>query len=256
MELSTEHFDRVWGDVILVLMKTDIFKKKIRPTLLSITVSAFLTIFVVSLTAYGASTISSNIATGGTLSVTGLSTLAGFISTASSTVTSTLYVGDAFTASSTLQGTGAAIFYSTLRADGLSTLAGFISTASSSVSTGGLAVTGALSASTSLSVGTGGNASVLTGLVAGFCTIPSTSITASTSGMGALAATCSGATGVRSGDRIFLTATSSLIENNFVLLSASSTSNDTIQVMIGETSTSTSGLLSTGIHSFNFWAVR
>ena len=263
----------------MFLIKKSLFMQSNRTKYLGVGFSVLLSFFLVFLHVHGASTIGNNITTGGTLSVTGVatasstfqvtgavrlystlrvdetSTLAGFIS-ASSTATSTLYVGGVLTASSTFQGTGAARLYSTFQADGLSTLAGFISTASSTISSGGLAVTGALTASTSLSVGTGGNASALTGLVAGFCTIPSTSITASTSGMGVQSAACTGATGVRSGDRLFVTATSSLVENNFMILSASSTSNDTIQVMLGETSTSTSGSLATGIHSFNFWSVR
>lgn len=267
------------------------FKKFNFKEYISVIISIFVSFIFVFFTVYGASTISSNISTDGTLSVTGVSTFTGgFVSqasstavsnlnvrgalnasstltvtglstffggfiTASSTATSTFSVGGALTASSTFQSTGAVRLYSTLRADDVSTLAGFISTASSTaVDT--LRVSGALTASTSISVGTGNNASVIAGMVAGFCTIPSTSITASSTGMATLAASCTGATGIISGDRIFLMATSSLVENNFVILSASSTTNGQIQVMIGETATSTSGTLSTGIHSFNFWAVR
>ncbi len=82
-----------------------------------------------------ATTISTNITTGGTLSVSGLSSLAGFQSTASSSVSSTLNVTDVSTlaglissasstftgalwASSTLQSTGAARFYADSTFDG------------------------------------------------------------------------------------------------------------------------------------------
>ena len=72
-----------------------------------------------------ATTISTNISTGGTLGVTGLSTLtAGFVSQASSTVvgagtvTGAATIGGAVWASSTLQATGASRFYADAIFDG------------------------------------------------------------------------------------------------------------------------------------------
>lgn len=81
----------------------------------------------------------SNVTVTNTLSVTGLSTLGGFISTASSSIGSSLNVSGNLNASSSL-------FVA-----GLSNLGGFISTASSSIN-GGLRITGALNASSTLFV--------------------------------------------------------------------------------------------------------
>lgn len=85
----------------------------------SVFISVAVSFLFVFLSVYGASTISSNITTAGTLTVSSLSTLTGIITTASSTAVSTLSV------------TGALFASSTARIDGLSTLAGFVSTASS-----------------------------------------------------------------------------------------------------------------------------
>lgn len=63
--------------------------------------SVLLSFFLVFVSVYSATTISTNVSTGGTLGVTGVSTLAG-----------------AVYASSTLQATGAARFYSTVTVDG------------------------------------------------------------------------------------------------------------------------------------------
>ena len=167
-----------------------------------------------------ATTISTNVSTGGTLGVTGLSTLtAGFVSQASSTV-----VG-AFTT------TGAAALGSTLDVTGATTLAS--------------------TTATTFKVGQTGTQQ--TAVVFGYCTIANVSVTASSTGM----VSCSSATGIASGDRIFVQATSSL-PDNFVLQAASSTATAVIQVDILNipTTTADSGTDDTGIRSFNFWAVR
>ena len=165
-------------------------------------------------------TISTNVVTEGTLSVTGLSTLtAGYVSQASSTV-----VG-AFTA------TGAAALGSTLDVTGATTLA----------------------STTATSFKAGQTGTQHTGLVSGYCTIANVSVTASSTGM----VSCSSATGVASGDRVFVQATSSL-PDNFVIQAASTTATDVIQVDILNipTTTADGGADDTGVHSFNFWAVR
>ncbi len=95
----------------------------------------------------GATTISTNVSTGGTLSVTGTSTLTGvtlatggFVSSASSTVAGTLAVNGQLQASSTLL------------ANGLTTLTGgFVSSASSTVNSNVLIV-GVLNASSTIAV--------------------------------------------------------------------------------------------------------
>ena len=165
-------------------------------------------------------TISTNVVTEGTLSVTGLSTLtAGYVSQASSTV-----VG-AFTA------TGAASLGSTLDVTGATTLA----------------------STTATSFKAGQTGTRHTGLVSGYCTIANVSVTASSTGM----VSCSSATGVISGDRVFVQATSSL-PDNFILQAASTTADAVIQVDILNipTTTADGGADDTGVHSFNFWAVR
>ncbi|RJQ34193.1 hypothetical protein C4556_03085 [Candidatus Parcubacteria bacterium] len=191
-----------------------------------------------------ATTISTNISTGGTLSVTGASTLTGLTSMiqASSTrfsVHDTAYFGG--TATTTINSTGVI----TLRngetianaTDGDITL-----TATNLVLVG--------TASTSaVKVGDEPNATTINGMVTGYCTFPTVTITASTTGM----ASCAGATGVVSGDRIFVQATSSL-PDVFVIQAASSTATDVIQVDI--TNLGFTVTTATGINSLNFWAVR
>ncbi len=143
----------------------------------------------------------------------------------------------------------------TLAVTGLSTLtAGYVSQASSTV-VGAFTATGdanlASTTATAFKVGLLGTRH--TGLVSGYCTIVDVSITASSTGM----VSCSGATGVVSGDRVFVQATSS-IPDNFVIQAASTTADTVIQVDILNvpTTTADSGADNTGVRSFNFWAVR
>lgn len=94
---------------------------------------SILSFFVVTFITY-ATSIGTNISVSGTLTSTGLSTLTGFVSTASSTVSNTLFTQDALYASSTLTVTGAVQLNSTfdVLGGGLSTLSGgFVSQASS-----------------------------------------------------------------------------------------------------------------------------
>src|SRR3989344_303783 len=62
---------------------------------------------------------------------------------------------------------------------------------------------------------------------------------------------CGDATGILSGDKVFIQDTSSLPVNVFVI-AASSTAADTISLRLGVAS----GTVSTGLISVNFWAVR
>src|SRR3989344_3917307 len=146
-------------------------------------------------------TISTNVVTEGTLSVTGLSTLTtGYVSQASSTV-----VG-AFTV------TGAAALGSTLDVTGATTLA-------STTATG-------------LKVGQTGTRH--TGMVSGSCTIASVSINASSTGM----VSCSSATGVVSGDTVFVQALNT-IPDNFLVQAASTTADAVIQIDLANIPTTT-----------------
>jgi hypothetical protein len=162
---------------------------------ISVVLAVIFGVLVVTLVANAVTTISTNIETGGTLSVTGVSTLTGntILSTASSTDLvkfDSLRVAKAGTTNNTIEG-----------------------------------------------------------INFGFCTFASVNITASSSDM----ATCSSATGVESGDRIFVMATSSL-PDGFVITAASSTASDVIQLRI--LNHGQSGAVATGINSINFWAVR
>ena len=108
-------------------------------------------------------------------------------------------------------------------------------------------------ASTSaLIVGDEANVSTINGLIFGYCTAASVSVTASSSSM----LSCTGATGVVSTDRVFVQATSSL-PLNFAVTAASSSAAGTIQIRVFNIPTSTPAAeMATGINSFNFWAVR
>lgn len=148
------------------------------------------------------STISTNITTGGTLNVTGATTLS-----------------------------------STLGVTGLSTFT-YAST------TGG--ITTEYASTTKLIVGGAGTA--VSGVVMGTCTIPATTITASTTKN----ADCT-ATGVAQGDQVFVTATSS-VGDNFVITAASSSATNKINIRFynsGQTSATV-----VGPTSLYFWASR
>src|SRR3989338_1013371 len=218
--------------------------------LLRMTIAVVAGVLLVVGTAGAATTISTNISTGGTLAVTGASTLTGLTSMiqASSTrfsVHDNAYFGG--TATSTFSSTGAL----TLKAD--LTLQNDETISNSTNGTITLTATNLVfvgTASTSaIKVGDEPDATTVNGIVAGYCTFPTVSITASTTGM----ASCAGATGVQSGDRIFVQATSSL-PDAFVIQAASSTAAGVIQVDI--VNFGFSGTSATGINSLNFWAVR
>jgi len=238
--------------------------------LLKMVIAVLVGVFFVVGGVSAATTISTNVSTGGTLSVTGASTLTGLTSMiqASSTrfsVHGTAYFGG--TATSTFDSAGNLTVVGTLGVTGLTTLTGASTTrisltsnlmvngmATTTGSSGDIATQGSVTilgtASTSaVKVGDEPNATTINGMVTGYCTFPTVTITASTTGM----ASCAGATGVVSGDRIFVQATSSL-PDAFVIQAASSTATDVIQVDI--VNFGFSGTSATGINSLNFWAVR
>ena len=109
-------------------------------------------------------------------------------------------------------------------------------------------------ASTSaIRVGDEADATLINGIASGYCTIASVSVTASSTGT----TLCSGATGVVSGDRVFVMATGT-IPNNFVVQAASTSADAIIQIDVLNipTTTADSGTDDTGIRSFWFWATR
>ena len=107
--------------------------------------------------------------------------------------------------------------------------------------------------SSAIRVGDEADATLLNGLVSGYCTIADVTVVASSTGT----TLCSGATGVVSGDRVFVMATGT-IPNNFVVQAASTTADGIIQIDVLNIATTTgdSGTDDTGIRSFWFWDTR
>lgn len=207
--------------------------------LLLITISVLVAIGLIALSVSAATTISTNISTGGTLSVTGLATLGNASTTVLSTTGNFIVNGFATTTASN----GNIATAGTLSVTGASTLTG-------AVTTGGALTVGTTASSTSLIVGSD-QVSTINGLIFGFCTIPATTVAASSTAY----ANCTGATGVTSSYRVFVQATSSL-PDNIILTAASSTgTTGTINVKLFNLGIPTGGTAS-GVNSFNFWAVR
>lgn len=212
--------------------------------------TSFVFIFIVT---YAATTISTNIDTGGTLSVSGVSTLTGAVN-----------------ASSTLQVTGAARLYSTLTVDGLTTLANastsvisttgslFINGNATTTSTGNISTGGTLTvlgtASTSaLKVGDEAAAPTINGMVFGYCSFADvTSFTASTTKFFDCTTTPAGA--LLTGDLVFVQATSSF-DTGFIVEAASTTGASTINLRVLNTGIQAADTTLGGT-SINFWAVR
>ncbi len=252
--------------------------RAINRSTLSVILSVILSIFFVTALAHAATTIGTNVNTGGTLTVTGTSTFgdnitvpaaygldtaaAGALNIGTSTTTSltiadagvlttirgTLNVDEAVTFDATLGVTGVATFSSNFTLDNSAT--------STVTMTNGLNFdsntfvvdpnanrVGVLTAtpntdfevvgtasSTSLIVGGNSTNGTIAGIVFGTCTYnPAAAITASST----LSTNCTGATGVQTTDRVFMTPRS--LENNLIFTSASSTASDVIQVSVYNT---------------------
>lgn len=227
--------------------------------------SAILSVTLLAAIVQGATTISTNIQTDGTLSVTGASTLTG-AATLSSTISVTglaTLLGGATTTTLTLLN-GEVISNAT---DGTIQLAGIASTTSITLlngetitnATDGTITLGATNvvlvgtASTSaIRVGDEPAAPVINGLVFGYCSFGDTAITASTTAYVDCTSSVTGA--LTTSDRVFVMATSSL-DNAFIIQAASSTGVSTINLKVFNTGIGTAdGTL--GGTSVNFWAVR
>jgi len=150
-------------------------------------------------------------------------------------------------------------------------IAGASSTISTNISTGGtLSVTGAATFSSTVGIGsttpgttlgitgtttTGGLVVGLTGnpvntILMGTCTYPgATAIVGTTT----LSQNCTGATGVRSGDRVFVTPRG--LERNLIFTSASSTAtNDVVQVSVYNTGAA--GSITPSEATWSYMAIR
>ena len=111
---------------------------------------------------------------------------------------------------------------------------------------------GTAASTTALRVGSD-QISTINGLIFGFCNIPNTEVTATSSSY----ADCTGATGVTSSYRVFVQATSSLPTGLIVEAASSTATTGTINVRIfNDFASSTPSILNTGAVSLNFWAVR
>lgn len=142
---------------------------------------------------------------------------------------------------------------------------GAATTISTSIVTGGgvfasstSAFTGVVSYASSTLQGTqmatakvGPTGTSLSGLTMGYCNIVSANINATTTATFA----CTGATGVVSGDRLFVSATSSLPSTIYVQSANSTTTAGTVEVNLYFDGTD-AATKAPGSISFNYWAVR
>jgi len=205
---------------------------------LSVTVSVFLVVGLVE----AATTVSNNIDTEGTLNVDGATTLNGNTTLGNAATDVNLFTGT-LQASTTALFTGATTFYGNLTIDKAATTtvtfsdeginfdsntfvidpnANRVGLVTATPNTT-LEVVGTAS-STSAVVGGG---TTVTGIVFGTCTYnPGVAITATTT----LSTSCTGADGVRTGDKVFVTPRS--LETELVMTSASSTAANVIQVSV------------------------
>lgn len=268
-------------------MFSAVFSKGVIPVTLSVVFSVFFVVAVVQ----GATTISTNVSTGGTLAVTGLSSL----SQASSTMFSanSAYFGGSATA--TISTAGVVSFPSTFSVTGLSTLLGGATTTTLTLlngevisnATDGVVQTNGIASSTSVTllngetitnatdgtitfgatntvlVGTASSSAIkvgdepatptINGLVFGYCSFADvTSFTASTTQFFDCTTTPAGA--LLTTDRVFVQATSSF-DAPFIIQSASSTGVSTINLRVVNTGLGTADATLGGA-SINFWAVR
>lgn len=241
---------------------------------------ALAVVFVSAGIAQAATTISTNVSTGGTLSVTGLSSLGKATSTMFSAHSA--YFGT--TATSTFSTAGALTLAGTLTASGLVKVApdysidasssGVLNIGTTTATTinigrsgqvaalagnatvaGTLGVTGAttLASTTATGMKVGQLGTRMTQIVSGYCVTAAAAITASTTTM----LTCTpsaGASLLGATDRVMVMATSSL-PGRVYLSSASSTAAGTIQVNAYNTAID-AGTVGSAIYAFNFWAFR
>lgn len=212
--------------------------------LLRMTIAVVAGVLLVVGTAGAATTISTNISTGGTLAVTGASTLTGLTSMiqASSTrfsVHDTAYFGG--TATSTFTSAGV---LSLQNGETISNATnGTIAITATNVTFSGLA------SSTTFMVGDD-QPSTISGLIFGTCTA-SLTVTASSSAY----ANCTGATGVTSNYKVFVQATSSMPTRLHIVAASSTATTGTINLLVENTGI-TGGNVTASVNTLNFWAVR
>ena len=201
-------------------------------------------VLFVTMAANASTTISTNISTDGTLSVTGASTLTGLTSMiqASSTrfsVHDTAYFGGTATSSFTSAGVLTLQNGETISNATDNTIA----ITATNVTFSGLA------SSTTLKVGND-SVSTVSGMIFGTCTA-SITVTASSSAY----ANCTGATGVTSSYKVFVEATSSLPARLNIVAASSTATAGTINLLVSNSGID-GGNVAASINTLNFWAVR
>lgn len=241
------------------------FSNKSR-SLISIVLSIIISVLFVVVIVEAATTISSNISTDGTLSVTGASTLTGVVTAGDNITVPAAYGLDTATAGALNIGTSTATSITIGSGSAATTFNGaliigadgagvdvtfYTDTASEeflwdasenqivldgadgttvfNITDGNLVINDTAS-TTNLIVGGDSANGTIAGIVFGTCTYnPGGAITASST----LSTNCTGATGVRTGDRVFVTPRN--LENNLIFTNASSTVVNVIQVSVYNT---------------------
>jgi len=216
--------------------------------------ATLISFFLVVLFTYAATTISANINTDGTLSVTGLSTLLGGATTTSITLLNGETISNATDGTIALTGAMTVSGNVTLgdAAGDAIALTGNASTTNSLTVGNNLYITGTAS-TTSLIVGGDSTNGTLAGLIHGDCNLSGVTANATTTSY----ADCSGAIGLRAGDKVFLNATSSIAgdtRGDVYVIAASSSAANTIGVAIQNDGHQ--GGNATINASLEFWAVR
>ena len=201
-----------------------------------VVVASFVSLALVAVVVYGATTISTGVNTGGTLDVSGASTLTGAVT-----------MSAAATVGTTLSVTGNATFdTSTMFVDAANNRVGVLTITPATA----LEVVGTAS-STGLVVG---GQTTITGLIKGTCKIIPEAVTATTT-----IATCRYATGVATTDTIFVQSASSTLASaaggDLAIFISSARSTTSGQIELGLMSIA-KALSGTASGTINFWAVR
>ena len=245
-----------------------------------VVLATLLSLFLVALITYGATTISTNVSTGGTLDVTGATTLNAAVT-----------LGDAVTDNITI--TGNATSSNTFNVAGNFKVNGYATTSGSSgnfATAGTLTVTGATELNGAVTLGDAavdaiiitGNASTTNSLtigktasttklvvggddvhgtfasiIFGTCNLTATTLSASTTKN----FPCTSATGVRTTDKVLVNATSTLVSGGYIeqiyIRAASSSADNNNQINVDITNSGiTSGVDKAISGTLQFWAYR
>ena len=197
---------------------------------ISILLSVVLSFAFVAVAAYATTTIGTNVDTGGTLTVTGATTIYGATSIGGAlTATSTLAISGATSFAGNASTTGSAVLKSAI----INSDTGAISFGDENLTTTG-AVNFATASSTSLasldSIKISSLGDTISDIQFGTCTVTIGSVTASSTAV----ADCA-ATGVTTSHQVFITPY--ITDSTIIFSSASSTADNTIQVAVYNTGT-------------------